>query len=56
MVVWLLVQLVFAGAATIAATIAAARVRVIPGGHTLFFDRADFVNPLILSFLDQREP
>ena len=41
------------GAATIAATIAAARVRVIPGGHTLFFDRADFVNPLILSFLDR---
>jgi pimeloyl-ACP methyl ester carboxylesterase len=44
------------GAATIAAAIAGAEVRTIPGGHNLFFDRAGAVNALIPSFLDQTAP
>ena len=44
------------GAKIFAAAIVDAQVRMIPGGHNLFFDRAGAVNMLILSFLAQPAP
>ncbi len=43
-------------AAAIAAAIPGAEVRVVPGGHDLFFNQARTVNALIQSFLDRPDP